>query len=44
MGYFCGCSFDNDTSARALGTFLMLLFMLVAGGFNNAASYPPVIE
>ena len=44
MGYFCGVTFDDDNSARSLSTFLMLLFMLTAGGFNNAGTYPPFVE
>ncbi len=44
MGYFCGVTFDNDNAARALSTFMMLLFMLTAGGFNNSANYPPFIQ
>lgn len=44
MGYFCGVTFDNDNAARSLSTFMMLLFMLTAGGFNNAASYPAFIQ
>ncbi len=44
MGYWCGVTFDSDDKARALVTFFMLIFQLTAGGLNNAASYPPVID
>ncbi|CDW81306.1 abc transporter family protein [Stylonychia lemnae] len=44
MGYFCGVLFDNDTQARSLSTFLMLFFMLVAGGLNNSTTYIPFIQ
>jgi hypothetical protein len=44
IGYFCGVTFDNDESARGISSFLNLFFMLVSGGLNNAATYPPVIS
>jgi len=43
MGYFCGVAFDNDTQSRSMGTFLMLFFMLTAGGLNNSSTYVPFI-
>lgn len=44
LGYLAGVAFDNDDQARSLAVFLQLLFMLTAGGLNNASSYPVVIE
>ena len=44
MGYLAGLMFDDDNAARGLVTFMTLIFMLVSGGLNNAATYPPVIE
>jgi hypothetical protein len=44
MGYFLGVSFDSDNQARALGTFMMLFFMLTAGGLNNSSTYVPFIQ
>lgn len=44
LGYFCGVVFDNDTSARAVGQFSMLLFMLTSGALNNASTYIPFID
>jgi len=43
MGYFCGVTFDDDNQARAMSTFLMLFFMLTAGGLNNSSTYVPFI-
>lgn len=44
VGYMCGLMFDDDNAARGLVMFMTLIFMLVSGGLNNAANYPPVIE
>lgn len=44
IGYMCGLMFDDDNAARGICMFFTLIFMLVSGGLNNAASYPPVID
>jgi hypothetical protein len=44
IGYMCGLMFDDDNAARGVVMFFTLIFMLVSGGLNNAANYPPVIE
>lgn len=44
IGYMCGLMFDDDNAARGVCMFLTLIFMLVSGGLNNAANYPPVID
>ncbi len=43
LGYFVGVCFDDDFSARLLLVFMMLYFMLTAGVFSNAASFPAFI-
>jgi ABC-2 type transporter len=44
IGYMCGLLFDDDNAARGICMFITLIFMLVSGGLNNAANYPPVID
>jgi hypothetical protein len=44
VGYFCGVLVDDDNIARGITTFFTLCFMLVSGGLNSAATYPPVVD
>ena len=44
IGYMCGLMFDDDNAARGICMFFTLIFLLVSGGLNNAANYPPVID
>jgi hypothetical protein len=44
IGYMSGLMFDDDNAARSICMFFTLIFMLVSGGLNNAATYPPVID
>lgn len=44
IGYMAGVLFDDDNVARGICMFLALIFMLVSGGLNSAANYPPVID
>lgn len=43
MGYFCGVTFNNEAAARAISSFMNILFMLISGGLNNAGTYPSYI-
>jgi hypothetical protein len=44
VGYMGGLMFDDDNAARGVCMFITLIFMLVSGGLNSAANYPPVID
>jgi hypothetical protein len=44
VGYMGGLMFDDDNAARGVCMFITLIFMLVSGGLNSAANYPPVIN
>jgi ABC-2 type transporter len=44
IGYWCGLMFDDDNIARGICMMFTLIFMLVSGGLNNAADYPPVVD
>ena len=44
IGYLSGIIFDDDNIARGFVMTFALIFMLVSGGLNNAANYPPVID
>lgn len=44
IGYLSGILFDDDNIARGFVMMFALIFMLVSGGLNNAANYPPVVD
>lgn len=44
LGYLSGILFDDDNIARGFNMMFALIFMLVSGGLNNAANYPPVVN
>jgi len=44
IGYLSGLMFDDDNIARGFVMMFALIFMLVSGGLNNAASYPPIVD
>ena len=44
IGYLSGLLFDDDNIARGFVMTFALIFMLVSGGLNNAANYPPVVD